>query len=111
LRRQLVAQGAVADALLRVRQDGVRFRRSIQRPEQIARRRQRDRRTLAVAPGVRAEIGEQPLRLRATSRGGQRPPERQPRVDAAARVHRRLREPLGQGRIRRGQALPGRGRE
>ena len=53
LRGQLVAQRVVAHDLLGVPQDGVRFVRPVQRPEQVARGRDRDRRPLPVVAGLR----------------------------------------------------------
>ena len=104
-------QGVVAHELLGILQDGVRFLGAVQCPEQVARGRHRDRRALPVVPGLRRQAGEQPLRLRASSRARERPPERQPCAEVPARLHRRSRQTLGQHHVGCGQGLIGCTRE
>ena len=111
LRGQLVAQRIVAHELLGGPQDVVGVVGAIERPEEVAGRRQRNRGAFPIVPRLRGEVDEQPLRL-----GSRAPPVQRPARAAAAprspdRLHRRAGEPLGQRRIERGQRPGGRSRE
>ena len=108
LGRELVEERIVLDEALGVPQDGVRLVGAQQRPEQVARRCQRHRGALAVALRLGGEASVQVLRLGCPSGARQRPRERQPRGEAAARLQRRARQSLGQRRVLRRHGLPGR---
>ena len=111
LRGQLVAQRIVAHELLGGPQDVVGVVGAIERPEEVAGRRQRNRGAFPIVPRLRGEVDEQPLRLGPAPRPCNGPREQQPRLEAPARLHRRAGEPLGQRRIERGQRPGGRSRE